>query len=174
MRGFNFLAAGIAIAVAAVFGLLSLVIGWVWTVGILVGIVVVLGLFLLAANRTAWGKRLAQAIGIRLYRTRLGKRLASSQLRSQAERSGVATTDRMGRKLSDIELQIEMADTPETQLLKKQLKAMNPQQRAQALRMLQAQMDAVTGSGTAPDDLRSRSHRRGNTQPKPKRQGKLR
>jgi hypothetical protein len=136
-------------------------------------LLVLLGAFLLAANKTEWGRALAMKLGARLFRTRLGKKMAAAQLKSQAERAGIETTDRLGRKLTEVELQLELSDAPEAQLLKKQLRAMNPQQRAQALRMMQAQMEQATKSGQAPDDMRGRTERRGGGQPRPRRQGKL-
>ena len=65
--------------------------------------------------------------------------MARGQLRAEANRRGIPTVDAIGRELSDVELQLELTDTPETRVIKRQLRTMNPQQRAQALRMLQAQ-----------------------------------
>ena len=80
--------------------------------------------------------------------------MARGQLRAEAKRRGIRTTDAIGRELSDVELQLELTDTPETRTIKRQLRTMNPQQRAQALRMLQAQADEAQRTGVTPAAMR--------------------
>jgi hypothetical protein len=118
-----------------------------WTVGVVGAVMLVVGGFLLFVSRTKAGAAVGQRIAGRLYRTRLGKRFADSQMRVQARRKGVPLTDASGRKRSPIELQLDLYDTPEIRLIKQQLKGMNPVQRMQALRMMEAQTDAVRASG---------------------------
>ena len=103
-------------------------------------VLVIVGLFL---AKTPPGKKVSEVLGRRLFRTRLGNRISRSMIRSQAKRKGVSLVDPTGRKLSDVELQLQLVDTPETRQIKQQLKRMNPQQRAQALRMMEAQMLAA-------------------------------
>ena len=55
-----------------------------------------------------------------------------------------------GVPLSDFELQLELTDSPEARQLKKQLRGMNPQQRAQALRMLENQAAEAQRTGITP------------------------
>ena len=62
-------------------------------------------------------------------------------------------------ELSDVELQLELTDTPETRVIKRQLRTMNPQQRAQALRMLQAQADEAQRTGVTPQAVGRRRRR---------------
>jgi hypothetical protein len=141
-------------AVAVLFGLLIIGFGYwkgpFWTLGIVLGLVVVLALLALFVGKTAVGKRAGMAVGKRVLKTRVGGRLARGQLRAEAKRRGIPTTDAIGRELSDVELQLELTDTPETRTIKRQLRTMNPQQRAQALRMLQAQADEAQRTGVAP------------------------
>ena len=118
---------------------------------VLAALAVVLLLLVLFVNFTGPGKRLGGWLGRLLVRTRLGRRMAKSQLRQQAKRAGVRTVDAAGRPLSDVELQLELIDTPETRKLKNQLKTLNPQQRAQAIRMLQAQMEEAERTGKPPE-----------------------
>ena len=73
----------------------------------------------------------------------------------EAKRRGIDTTDAIGRVRSDVELQLELTDTPETRAIKRQLRTMNPQQRAQALRMLQAQADEAQRTGVAPPPVKA-------------------
>jgi hypothetical protein len=80
---------------------------------------------------------------MRLARTRIGKRMISSSLRAQARKAGVKTVDPTGRPLSDVELTLELYDTPETRQIRQQLRGMSPQQRASMLRMLEAQQEAL-------------------------------
>jgi len=117
----------------------------------LAALAVVLLLLVLFVNFTGPGKRLGGWLGRLLVRTRVGRKLARSQLRQQAKRQGVRTVDVAGRPLSDVELQLELIDTPETRKLKNQLKTLNPQQRAQAIRMLQAQMEEAERTGKPPE-----------------------
>ena len=60
--------------------------------------------------------------------------MARAQLRAAARRQGIPLVDPLGRELSDVELQLELDDSPQGQMLKRQLKGMNPQRRAEALR----------------------------------------
>ena len=56
--------------------------------------------------------------------------MARGQLRAEAARRGIPTVDAIGRELSDgLQLQLELTDTPETFMIKRQLRTMNPQQR---------------------------------------------
>jgi len=145
-------------AIAIVFGLLIIGFGWwkgpFWTLGIVLGLVVIVALLALFVAKTSTGKRAGTAVGKRVLKTRLGARMARGQLRSEAKRRGINTTDAIGRELTDVELQLELTDTPETRTIKRQLRNMNPQQRAQALRMLQAQADEAQRTGVAPAAVR--------------------
>jgi hypothetical protein len=144
-------------AIAVVFGLLIIGFGWwkgpFWTLGVVLGLLVLLGLFSLFVAKTAVGKRTGTAIGKKVLKTRVGQRLARGQLRAEAKRRGIPTVDAIGRELSDVELQLEISDTPETRQIKRQLRTMNPQQRAQALRMLQAQADEAQRTGITPPQM---------------------
>jgi hypothetical protein len=144
-------------AIAVVFGLLIVGFGWwkgpFWTLGIVLGLLVVLGLFSLFVAKTSVGKRVGTSIGKKVLKTRIGQRLARGQLRAEAKRRGIPTVDAIGRELSDVELQLEISDTPETRQIKRQLRTMNPQQRAQALRMLQAQADEAQRTGVTPPQM---------------------
>jgi hypothetical protein len=145
-------------AIAVFFGLLIIGLGWwkgpFWTLGIVLGLVLVVALLALFVGKTATGKRAGTAVGKRIVKTRVGKRMARGQLRAEANRRGIATVDAIGRELSDVELQLELTDTPETRVIKRQLRTMNPQQRAQALRMLQAQADEAQRTGVTPQAVR--------------------
>jgi hypothetical protein len=145
-------------AVAIVFGLLIIGFGWwkgpFWTLGVVLGLVLIVALLALFVAKTSTGKRAGTAVGKRVLKTRLGQRMARGQLRSEAKRRGIDTTDAVGRELSDVELQLELTDTPETRTIKRQLRNMNPQQRAQALRMLQAQADEAQRTGVTPAAVR--------------------
>jgi hypothetical protein len=145
-------------AVAVVFGLLIIGFGWwkgpFWTLGIVLGLVIVVALLALFVAKTKTGKRAGTAVGKRVLKTRLGQRMARGQLRAEAKRRGIDTTDAIGRELTDVELQLELTDTPETRVIKRQLRTMNPQQRAQALRMLQAQADEAQRTGVTPAAVR--------------------
>ena len=81
-----------------------------------------------------------------------------AQVRAEAKRKGIPTTDAAGRQLSDFELQLEITDTPEARQLKKQLKTMNPQQRAQALRMLENQAAEAQRTGVTPPPMSPAGH----------------
>jgi hypothetical protein len=144
-------------AVAIVVGLLIIGFGWwkgpFWTLGVVLGLVVILALLSLFVAKTKTGKRAGTAVGKRVLKTRVGQRLARGQLRAEAKRRGISTTDAIGRELSDVELQLEITDTPETRVIKRQLRTMNPQQRAQALRMLQAQSDEAQRTGVTPPQM---------------------
>jgi hypothetical protein len=139
------------------FGLVIIAFGYFfgpfWTLGVVLGIVLVLALLALFVAKTPPGKRAGMAVGKRVLKTRVGQRMARGQLRSEAKRRGIATTDAAGRELSDVELQLEISDTPETRQIKRQLRTMNPQQRAQALRMLQAQADEAQRTGVTPPQM---------------------
>jgi hypothetical protein len=106
---------------------------------------------LLLMQRTAWGARVGQRIALIILRTRWGPRFQRSQVRAQAKRSGVELLDATGREKSIVELQLEMDDSPATIAIRKQLAAMNPVQRGQAMRMLEAQQEAYRG--VDPEDL---------------------
>jgi hypothetical protein len=138
------------VALAVVIGL-TLLLGTYWTLGILLAVVILLGLFLLFTAKTSAGRRLGGAMGRRIGRTRIGKRMAHAQLRAEAKRKGISMTDPFGRPLSDIELQLELVDTPETRAIKRQLKGLNPQQRGQALRMLERQAEEAARTGETPN-----------------------
>ena len=145
-------------AVAVVVGLLIIGLGWwkgpFWTLGIVLGLVLIVALLALFVGKTETGKRAGTAVGKRIVKTRIGKRMARGQLRAEANRRGIPTVDAIGRELSDVELQLELTDTPETRVIKRQLRTMNPQQRAQALRMLQAQADEAQRTGVTPQAVR--------------------
>jgi hypothetical protein len=150
----NNLSKGTVITVLVVALLLSapaLLLGTITGLIIDLAIVVVLILLGLFVAKTKAGRKLGEVIGRRLFRTRLGNRMSRSMIRNQAKRQGVSLTDPTGRKLSDVELQLQMVDTPETRQIKQQLKRMNPQQRAQALRLMEAQMLAAQRGDVSPD-----------------------
>jgi len=131
------------IGIAAVVLALNFLLGVVYTIVVVVGLLVVIALLLLIASKTPFGRRIAEKISMRLARTRIGKRMISSSLRAQARKAGVRMIDPAGRPLSDVELTLELYDTPETRQIRQQLKGMSPQQRASMLRMLEAQQDAL-------------------------------
>jgi hypothetical protein len=145
------------IIAAVVAALLIITISWLWSpfyaLGIVIVIVLVLALLLLFMSKTPPGKRLAGTLGRRLAGTRVGRRMAMAQVRAEAKRKGIPTTDAAGRQLSDFELQLEITDSPEARQLKKQLKTMNPQQRAQALRMLENQATEAQRTGVTPPPM---------------------
>lgn len=119
----------------------------------IVAILVILGILVLLSAKTAFGRRGAMWVGTRVGRTRLGRRMARAQLRAAARRQGIPLVDPLGRELSDVELQLELDDSPQGQALKRQLKAMNPQRRAEAMRMLAAQAEAVARGEALPENL---------------------
>src|SRR5690242_4644362 len=141
------------IIAAAVTALVIIAIAWFAgpfvALAIVVAIVVLLALLLLFMSKTPPGRRLAEQLGRRVAGTRIGRRMAMAQVRAEAKRKGISTTDAAGRPLSDFELQLELTNTPEAQQLKKQLRTMNPQQRAQALRMLENQAAEAQRTGVA-------------------------
>ena len=145
----------IVVGIGLVLALLTFFIPWYYIlIGLLV-ILVILGILLLLTAKTEFGKRGAMAVGRRVGRTRLGRRIARSQLRAAARRQGIPLVDPLGRELSDVELQLELDDSPQGQMLKRQLKGMNPQRRAEAIRMLEAQADAVARGETMPENLQA-------------------
>jgi hypothetical protein len=143
--------AGVFVVVGVIYFLMDWLLGLWWTLGIFIGLVVLLLLALLLMQRTAWGARMGQRIALLILRTRWGPRFQSSQIKAQAKRAGVSLTDASGREKSLVELQLEMDDSPETQQIRRQLAAMNPVQRGQAMRMLEAQQEAYRG--VDPEDL---------------------
>ncbi len=114
---------------------------WYAVIGLLV-LVALLGIFSLFVAKTAAGKKVGERIGMWLFKRRFGQRLMRSQMHAAARKQGVALRDATGRKRSDVELQLDLYDTPETQMIRQQLRGMNPVQRAQFLRMLEAQSEA--------------------------------
>lgn len=150
----NNLSKGTVITIIVVALLLSapaLLLGTITGLIVDLSIVVVLILLGLFVAKTKAGRRVGEVVGRRLFRTRLGNRMSRSMIRNQAKRQGVALTDPAGRRLSDVELQLQLVDTPETRQIKQQLKRMNPQQRAQALRLMEAQMLAAQRGEVSPD-----------------------
>jgi hypothetical protein len=147
----------IAIAVAAVAALF--VAGLTWLAGpfvalaIVLGVLVVVALFLLFLAKAPPGQRLAAKLGRRIGKTSAGRRMASAQLRAEAKRKGIATSDPFGRPLSDIELHLELVDNEETRAIKRQLKALPPAQRGQALRMMQRQAEEAARTGVPPQPM---------------------
>ncbi|HEY1479045.1 MAG TPA: hypothetical protein VGF46_03410 [Gaiellales bacterium] len=144
-------------AIAVTFGLLIIGFGYwkgpFWTLGVVLGLVLIVALLALFVAKTSSGKRAGAAVGKRVLKTRVGQRMARGQLRAEAKRRGIPTVDAIGRELTDVELQLEITDTPETRVIKRQLRTMNPQQRAQALRMLQAQSDEAQRTGVTPPQM---------------------
>ena len=143
----------IIVGLGLAFAALTFVVPVLWLIIGLVAILVVLGLLVLLSAKTAFGRRGAMWVGTRVGRTRLGRRMARAQLRAAARRQGIPLTDPLGRELTDVELQLELDDSPQGQALKRQLKAMNPQRRAEAMRMLAAQADALARGETLPENL---------------------
>ncbi len=143
--------AAIFVVVGAVYFGLNALLGLWWTMGLFIGLLVFLGLAVLLMQKTAWGARVGQRIALLIMRTRWGPRFQRSQIRAQAKRSGVPLVDATGREKSLVELQLEMDDSPATVALRRQLAAMNPVQRGQAMRMLEAQQEAYRG--VDPDDI---------------------
>jgi hypothetical protein len=157
------------IAVALLVAAVTWLVGPWWTLGVVLGVTLTILLLALIAAKTGPGRRAAGAIGRRVAPTRLGRRLTRTQLHAEAKRRGIATTDPFGRPLSDLELQLALVDSPETRAVKRQLKGMNPQQRAQALRLMERQADEVRRTGapaaTPPAVPRQRISGRPPTQP---------
>jgi hypothetical protein len=146
------LLATMLVVTLVIFGLGRLLGIW-WTLGLVLGLVALLALASLAAAKTDVGRRAAAGVGRRVGRTRAGNRMARAQLRATAKRKGVPLTDPLGRPLTDVELQLELSDTAETRAIKRQLRTMNPQQRAQALRMMQAQAETAQRTGVPPTPM---------------------
>ena len=141
-EGWSFKTILVIVGSALGLGMLVFFAGPWWTGGIALALLVPLGLFSLWVSKSAAGRRVGEKIGMRLFKTRFGKRMMRSQLRAQARKQRVPLKDPTGRVRSDVELQLDLYDTPETRLLKQQMRGMNPQQRAQFVRMLEAQSDA--------------------------------
>jgi membrane glycosyltransferase len=143
--------------------------------GLLPTLIVVLSLLVIAlvlgviGTRTAIGRRGAARVGVRLVRTRVGRRMQRASLKAQAEKQGIRTVDGAGRPLSDVEIQLELMDTPEARAIKKQLRTMNPVQRAQALRMMQAQAEGQQARGEVAPPPQSRQTARAKGRPVPQR-----
>ena len=151
----------IFVGVAVVlFGVQYLIGPW-WTFGIAFGILALVGLILLVTTKTAFGQRAAAAVWRPISRTRIGKRIARRQLMWAAKARGIKLTDPTGRPLTDIEIQLELLDTPEARAIKKQLRNANPQQRAQALRMMQAQAEEAQRTGVVPKAVKPPRQRYG-------------
>src|SRR5829696_3280628 len=145
----------IIVGLGVLFAALTFVVPVLYLVIALVAILLILGLLVLLSAKTAFGRRGAMWVGTRVGRTRLGRRMARAQLRAAARRQGIPLVDPLGRELSDVELQLELDDSPQGQILKRQLKGMNPQRRAEAIRMLEAQADAVARGETMPENLQA-------------------
>ena len=144
-------AVGIAVVLAAVVGVGVVLLGALTVAIALLVIVVLVAVLTLWSAKTSSGRRAAGVVGARVGRTRLGRRMARAALRSQAERAGIRTVDAAGRPLTDAEIQLALSDTPEARAIQRQLRGLNPQQRAQALRMLNNQIEAQrTGAATPP------------------------
>ena len=107
----------------------------------MIGFLVLLLLGTLWLTRSKRGNKVAEKIMMRLLKTRFGPRLRSWQIRTYAKSQGVSLTDATGRERSEMELMLEVS--PEAEHIRKQLRTMNPQQRAQAMRMLAAQQELV-------------------------------
>ena len=124
-----------------VVGLLVYFFNWYALITLIV-LVALLGIFSLFVAKTAAGKKVGERIGMWLFKRKFGARLVRSQIHAAARKQGVPLRDATGRKRTDVELQLDLYDTPETQMIKQQLRGMNPVQRAQFLRMLEAQSEA--------------------------------
>jgi hypothetical protein len=145
MGGINFrtllyFIASFAVVAVIYFGLTRAV-GSIVAAGIVIGLLVVLLLVTLWLTRTKRGNKVAEKIMLRLLKTRFGPRIRRWQIRTYAKQQGVSLTDASGRERTEMELMLEVS--PEAEGLRKQLRTMNPQQRAQAMRMLAAQQELV-------------------------------
>lgn len=146
-EGWDITTIAIIFGSALLLGVSFLLFSWyaLIAVAVLVGL---LGLFSLFVAKTGPGKKIGEKIGVKLMRTRLGGRLMRSQLRAAARKAGVPLKDPTGRPRSDIEIQLDLYDTPETRQIKQQLRGLNPAQRAQMLRMLESQSEAARRGDT--------------------------
>jgi hypothetical protein len=156
---------GLAMALALPLSV-AFFLSWVWTLAVTLTLLGILGVFLLWVSKTKSGEKVGNWIALRLYKTRLGKRMARSQLRAEARKKGVPLFDPAGRERSELELQLDLFDTPETRIIKQQLKGMNPIQRAHALRQMEAQAEAARTAGEDSVQV-SEGLRRQGLQPKP-------
>jgi hypothetical protein len=136
--------------VAGLYLALSLTVGSIVAAIGLIGFLVVLLVFTLWLSRTKRGNKVAEKIMLRLMKTRFGPRLRRWQLRTYAKQQGVSLTDASGRERSELELMLEVS--PEAEGIRRQLKTMNPQQRAQAMRMLQAQQTLIDSGEIDPEN----------------------
>jgi len=127
--------------VAVIYYALTKAVGSIVAAGIVIGLLVVLLLFTLWLTRTKRGNKVAEKIMMRLLKTRFGPRLRRWQVRTYAKQQGVSLTDPTGRERTEMELMLEVS--PEAEHIRKQLRTMNPQQRAHAMRMLAAQQELV-------------------------------
>jgi hypothetical protein len=127
--------------VAVIYVGLTMWIGSIAAAGVVIGVLVVLLLVTLWLTRSKRGNKVAEKIMMRLLKTRFGPRLRSWQIRTYAKQQGVSLTDPSGRERTEMELMLEVS--PEAEHIRKQLRTMNPQQRAQAMRMLAAQQELV-------------------------------
>jgi hypothetical protein len=132
---------GSFIVVAAIYWGLTLAVGTIVAAGIVIGLLVLLLLATLWMTRTKRGNKVAEKIMVRLLKTRFGPRIRRWQIRTYAKQQGVSLTDPTGRERTEMELMLEVS--PEAEHIRKQLRTMNPQQRAQAMRMLAAQQELV-------------------------------
>ena len=132
---------GSFIVVAAIYWGLTLAVGTFVAAGIVIGLLILLLLATLWMTRTKRGNKVAEKIMVRLLKTRFGPRIRRWQIRTYAKQQGVSLTDASGRERTEMELMLEVS--PEAEGLRKQLRTMNPQQRAQAMRMLAAQQELV-------------------------------
>jgi hypothetical protein len=143
----------VIVGIGLVLAALTFVVPILWLIIGLVALLLLLGILALLAAKTSFGRRAAMWVGLRVGRTRLGRRMARAQLRAAARRQGIPLTDAAGRELSDVELQLELDDSPQGQQLKRQLKGLNPQRRAEAIRMLEAQAEALARGEELPQNL---------------------
>jgi hypothetical protein len=145
MTSINFrsllVALGSFAVVAVLYIGLTMWVGSIAAAAVVIGFLVVLLLATLWLTRSKRGNKVAEKIMVRLLKTRFGPRLRSWQIRTYAKSQGVSLTDATGRERSEMELMLEVS--PEAEHIRKQLRTMNPQQRAQAMRMLAAQQELV-------------------------------
>ncbi len=132
---------GVFAVVAVLYVGLTLWLGSLTAAIVVIGFLVLLLLGTLWLTRSKRGNKIAEKIMMRLLKTRFGPRLRSWQIRTYAKSQGVSLTDATGRERSEMELMLEVS--PEAEHIRKQLRTMNPQQRAQAMRMLAAQQELV-------------------------------
>lgn len=145
MSSFNFRTLlgflGAFAVVAVLYYGLTLWLGSIGAAVAIIGLLVVLLLFTLWMTRTKRGNKVAEKILTRLLKTRFGPRIRRWQIRTYAKQQGVSLTDPTGRERTEMELMLEVS--PEAEGIRKQLRTMNPQQRAQAMRMLAAQQELM-------------------------------